>query len=138
MTEQTTITPVATTDPVEPRSVPENLAETAEALSPPNQLEARERGRTDMIVWSLIGLVIVGGLATMALTWREVALPAFDALSFETPRLEGPWEDFGRPDNGGAGEQPNVMTPEAAPEGMTADGGADAEPVAQSDKPASE
>lgn len=138
MTEQPPIAPGATADPVEPKSLPENLAEVAEALPPPNLIEERERGRTDMIVWSLMGLVLIGGVITMVLSWRDVALPGLSAPSFETPEIAWPWESGGGPSPLSLPAEGNSDAADPAPEGMTASTGDEAQPVGRSDKPPAE
>lgn len=138
MTEQPPIAPGATTAPVEPRSLPETLVETTQPLPPPNQIEERARGRTDLIVWSLIGLVLIGGLVTMALTWRDIAAPDLTMPAFEAPQLVWPWDrrDGDSPEPAAPGGA--NIAPDGVPEGMTTARGDDARPVGRSDKPPTE
>ena len=69
---------------VEPKSLPDNLPPPG-AFGQPNALEAASSRRTSLIVWGLIGLIFVGGIAAMALTWRDAALPTFGDWSFDAP-----------------------------------------------------
>ena len=117
---------------VEPKSLPEGLPPPG-ALGAPNALEEATSRRTTLIVWGLIGLVFFGGLITMVMSWPDATLPGIGNWSFETPRIELPFDDPGH-----SRAEGNVFNAESAPEGMTVSEGGDAEPVGQSDKPAAE
>ena len=116
MTEQTP-------EIVEPKSLPE-------ALRGDGPASPEGRG-VAMVAWGLVGLMLAGGLVTMALTWRGASLPSLPdgpAISFDLPELSLP-ERRPSPDRA-----PPVRT-EPAPEAMARGAGPDARPVGQIEKP---
>ena len=118
---------------IEPKSLPENLPPPGSFSAPPNALEEASSRRTGLIAWAVLGLVFVGGIITVVLSWGDMSLPSVGDLSFDVPEIELPFEASERPSGPG-----NVVSSEPVPEGMAISEGRDAEPVGQSDKPAEE
>lgn len=104
----------------------------------PTSTEAAEANwkTTALIVWGLIGVVLLIGLTTMALTWRSASLPSLPdapSFNFDTPDIRMPDFDMPRP-GGGEG---NVVDEREIPDGMhRVENPTRPDPVGRIDKPA--
>lgn len=118
-------------DPVEPRSIPEGLG----PVGAPNDLTPPQWKRTALIVWSAIAVVLFGGLAVMALTWRSAALPALPAapeLRFDLPDIAS---DFPVSETGAGDPDDGSKRPGRPPQDMVLSRRGEARSVAGGPKP---
>jgi hypothetical protein len=99
----------------------------------PTAGEAASDRRTTLIVWALVVMAFAGGLAIMAVGWRDVQLPSFAQPSFDVPEIQFPVPDATTQDP----EAPVVIESEAL-EDMVVSRGPDARPVGQADGPPKE
>ncbi|WP_029086139.1 hypothetical protein [Brevundimonas aveniformis] len=131
MTEQPPVAPGATPEPVEPKSLPDNLAQVSGTLRPPNEIEARSQGRTAAIVLLALVGVIVAGLVAMALTWQQALPSSVTDPGWQVPSLGLPWESDQTVDDA-SGKAPS-RDPELTP---LSDGTGNPTGYGSSDKPA--
>ena len=131
MTEQPPVAPGATPEPVEPKSLPDNLAQVSSTLRPPNEIEARSQGRTAAIVLLALVGVIVAGVVTMALTWQQALPSSMTDPDRQVPSLDLPWESDQTVDDA-SGKAPS-RDPELTP---LSDGTGNPTGYGSSDKPA--